>query len=315
MARKIILDTDPGVDDAMAIFFALASSELEIMGLTTVFGNAHQEITTKNALTLLDIAGREDIPVIAGAKKPIDSPYIGPVPHVHGENGLGDAATPPVSGAPLPIYAPDWIYQQVSANPGEITILTVGPLTNLALALIQYPDLPQLVNEIVIMGGNALVPGNATPAAEANMLNDPEAADLVLGASWHVTMVGLDVTHRVNLKGNAIDKLTQGSSGPTRFLALAIPLYRNFFEATNGIDGIYIHDPTAVAYLIAPELFTIQAWPVRVETEGFSRGKTWPSLGDTDDETPAPWQGRPRVSICTDVNSQAVIDLILSRLV
>ena len=314
MARKIILDTDPGVDDAMAIFFALASPELEIVGLTTVFGNAQLEATTKNALTLLEIADRKEIPVVAGANKPIASPYLGPVPHVHGENGLGNAKTPPVSGSPLSSSVTEWMYQQLSANPGEITILTVGPLTNLALALTTYPDLPQLVNKIVVMGGNALVPGNATPAAEANMLNDPEAADLVLGAPWDVTMVGLDVTHQVNLKGDAIDKLTQRLAGPNRFLAKAIPLYRDFFEKTNGIDGIYIHDPTAVAYLIAPELFTIQEWPVRVETQSFSRGKTWPSLGDTDDSTPAPWLDRPKVSICTNVDDLAIIELILSRL-
>ena len=229
MARKIIFDTDPGVDDAMAIFLALASDELEVVGLTTVFGNASLENTTKNALTLLEIADRKDIPVVAGAHKPMDSAYIGPVPHVHGANGLGDAITPPVSIAPLPIFVTEWMYTQVSEHPGEITILTVGPLTNLALTLKKYPDLPQLVKDVVVMGGNALVPGNATPAAEANMLNDPEAADLVFGAPWKVTMVGLDVTHQVNLHGHAIDALSANPHKTNQLLSAAIPVYRHFF--------------------------------------------------------------------------------------
>ena len=314
IVKKVILDTDPGVDDAMAIFFALASSELEIVGLTTVFGNADIKTTTKNALALLEIADRKEIPVVSGANKPIDSPYPGPVPHVHGENGLGNATIPPVSGSPLSSAVSEWMYQQVCENPGEITILAVGPLTNLALALMKYPDLPGLVDKIVVMGGNALVPGNATPAAEANMFNDPEAADLVFGASWHVTMVGLDVTHQVILNGQLINKLTGVSNRSNQFLSAAIPFYQDFFERTNGIDGMYLHDPTAVAYLIAPELFTIQEWPVRVETQSFSRGKTWPSLGDTDDSVPAAWQDRPDVSICTNVDDQAVVDLFVSRL-
>ena len=314
MVRKIIFDTDPGVDDAMAIFFALASSELEMLGLTTVFGNADLHTTTRNALALLEMAGRQDIPVVAGAEKPIDAPYPGPVPQVHGNNGLGDAAIPAVSSPPLPDVAADWIYHQVAAHPGEVTLLTVGPLTNLALALKKYPDFPELVHEVVAMGGNAIVPGNATPAAEANMYNDPEAADLVFGAAWPVTMVGLDVTHAVNMKGAVIDKLAQCSDVPNQFLAAAIPLYRDFFERVNGIDGIYMHDPTAVAYLIAPQLFTIQKCPVRVETEGFSRGKTWPSLGDTDDEVPAAWQNRPDVSICMGVDDRAVLDLFMERM-
>ena len=312
--KKIIFDTDPGVDDAMAIFLALASSELDVIGLTTVYGNAGIEKTTTNALALLDIAERSDIPVVAGASKPIASSYPGPVPHVHGENGLGNATLPTVSRSPRSTPVEEWMYQQVARDPGAITILTVGPVTNLALTLLRYPDLPNLVDNVVVMGGNALVPGNATPAAEANMFNDPEAADLVFGAPWQVTMVGLDVTHKVNMKGKAIDELTQRSGKINQLMAAAIPLYRDFFERTNGIDGIYIHDPTAVTYLIAPELFTLQQWPVRVETEGFSRGKTWPNLGDTDDSTPAPWRDRPLVSVCTDVDDQAVIDLLLERL-
>lgn len=286
-----------------------------ILGLTTIFGNASTETTTHNALALLEIAGRPDIPVIQGASNPIAMPYAGPVPLVHGENGLGDAELPAVTSSPLDISAADWMYKQVSENPGEVTILAVGPLTNLAVVLQKYPDIVSLVDEIVVMGGNALVPGNITPSAEANMYNDPEAADLVFGASWKVTMVGLDVSHCVNMKSMDIQKITRHTGAANQLLARAIPLYQSFFERMNGIDGVYLHDPSAVMYLVKPELFKTEAWPLRVETEGFSRGKTWPSMGDTDIPTPEPWQNRPLVSICTEVDHEALIAEVIKRFV
>lgn len=314
MPRKIILDTDPGVDDAMAIFLALASPELDVIGLTTIFGNASTELTTRNALALLEIAGRPGVPVIAGASTPIAAPYAGPVPQVHGENGLGGAPLPTISSTPKDTTAIEWMYQQTLLHPGEVTILAVGPLTNLAQALLTYPDIVKHVDEVVVMGGNAFVPGNISPAAEANMYNDPEAADLVFGASWNVTMVGLDVTHRVNMESLEIQKITSSPKPVNQFLAMAIPHYQRFFEKTNSIDGMFIHDPSAVMYLVDPSLFKTESYPLRVETESFSRGKTWPSLGDTDEAAPEAWQNRPLVSICTEVNSQLLIAEVIERL-
>ncbi|MEM6706422.1 MAG: nucleoside hydrolase [Acidobacteriota bacterium] len=311
--RKIVFDTDPGVDDAMALYLALASEELEVLGLTTVFGNHTTEVTTRNALALLQIAGREDIPVVAGAKDPVAMPYLGPVAHVHGDNGLGNADLPEVT-AKADEGAARWMFEQAAAHPGEVTLLAVGPLTNLAVALERHPEIESLVQEVVVMGGNALVPGNATPAAEANMLNDPEAADRVFGASWKVSMIGLDVTHEVIPTGAELDRLATSKLPATRFLSEVVPFYRHFFESTNGIDGIYMHDPTAVVYLIAPELFTSERWALRVETEGMSRGKTWPSLGGTDDATPSAWRDRPRVTVCTGAEERAVIELTFDRL-
>jgi purine nucleosidase len=312
---KVIIDTDPGVDDALAILLAAASPELELLGLTTVMGNCAVDVATRNALVLLDVAGRPDVPVARGAADPIASPYLGPVPQVHGVDGMGDGGPlPAVTGAPVAESAAEFLCRTVAANPGEVTILAVGPLTNLALALRLRPDLDTLVERVVVMGGNALVPGNATPAAEANMRSDPEAADVVFGARWPVTMVGLDVTHRVNLRGADLDRLTATPTPAGRHLARALPLYRSFFAHTNGLDGIYVHDPTAVVYLLDPASFAVSRWPVRVETQGISRGKTWPSLGDTDDSTPAPWLGRPVVDVCVDVESARVVDEILRRL-
>ncbi len=312
---KLVIDTDPGVDDAVAILLAAACPELELLGLTTVFGNCAVDVATRNALVLRDVAGRPDLPVARGAADPLASPYLGPVPQVHGADGMGDVgALPAPSGAPVAHSAAEFLCRTASAHPGEVTILAVGPLTNLALALRLRPDLDTLVDRVVVMGGNALVPGNATPAAEANMHGDPEAADVVLGARWPVTMVGLDVTHKVNLRGADIDRLTAAPTPAGRHLARALPHYRSFFERTNGLDGIYVHDPSAVAYLVDPALFSTARWPVRVETQGFSRGKTWPSLGDTDTAAPAPWRDRPLVDVCVDVAAEKVVDLVLARL-
>lgn len=312
---KVVIDTDPGVDDAVAILFAAASPELSLLGLTTVFGNCAVDVATHNALVLRDVAGRPDLPVARGAADPLATPYLGPVPQVHGVDGMGDGGPlPSPSGAPVAETAAEFLCATVSEHPGEVTILAVGPLTNLALALRLRPDLDTLVSRVVVMGGNALVPGNATPAAEANIRNDPEAADVVFGARWPVTMVGLDVTHRVLLRGADIDRVTGADTPAGRHLARALPLYRSFFAHTNGLDGIYVHDPTAVAYLLDPALFTVAHWPLRVETQGFSRGKTWPNLGNTDDATPEPWRDRPPVGVCTDVESAGVLDLILRRL-
>ena len=314
MVRKLLIDTDPGVDDAMAILMALASPEFDVVGLTTIFGNAATQVTTQNALTLVEVAGRADIPVARGASDPVATNYLGPVPQVHGTNGLGDAPLAAPAGSAVPERGADFIHTVAAASPGEVTLLALGPLTNLALALDTHPDLAGLVDEVVVMGGNALVPGNATPVAEANINNDPEAADRVFGADWKVTMVGLDVTHQINLTGAAIAKIAAGDSPGARLLADAVPHYQRFYQATNGIDGIFVHDPSTVAFLLDPDAFTTQAWPVRVETESFSRGKTWPNLGNTDDETPPAWRGRPTVAVCTAVDGRRVVDLVVDRL-
>lgn len=314
MTRRLLIDTDPGVDDAMAILMALGSPEFGVVGLTTVFGNAATDVTTRNALALLDVAGRTDIPVAEGAHDPMATSYLGPVPHVHGENGLGDAPLPTPTGTTNGLRAADFIHETAAAAPGELVLLALGPLTNLGLALTEHPDLPDLVDEVVVMGGNALGPGNATPTAEANINNDPEAADLVFGADWKVTMVGLDVTHQVNLTGDAIRRISSGTSPGAHLLAGALPHYQRFYESTNGIDGIFVHDPSTVAFLLDPSAFTTEAWAVRVETESFSRGKTWPNMGNTDDATPPAWRGRPTVDVCVGVDSARVLALLEERL-
>jgi inosine-uridine nucleoside N-ribohydrolase len=310
--KKIIIDTDPGVDDAMAIFFALKSPELDVVGLTTIFGNVHTELATTNALRLLEIADRVDIPVAKGAEAPMAGPFGGPVPFVHGDDGQGNVHLPVPSTEPVPEPAAEFIVDQIMSFPGEITLVPIGPLTNIALALRLEPQIVKQVKEVVLMGGNALVPGNATPAAEANIHNDPEAADIVFGAGWPLTMVGLDVTHKVNMTRDHLDAYANADNPMAKHIARIVPFYRRFFEMRNKIDGIFVHDSSAIAYVINPALFETKQWPVRVETQGISRGKTWPAVGDT--ERAAAWQGRPKVSVCIDVHADITLDMELKRL-
>ena len=311
MARKIIIDTDPGVDDAMAIFFALCSPELEIVGLTTIFGNVHTDLAVVNALRLLEIAGQDSIPVAPGATHPLTGDFEGPVPYVHGEDGQGNIFLPPPKSAPIDISAAQFIVEELRANPGEITLVPVGPLTNIALALRLEPRIVDWVDEVVLMGGNALAPGNASPAAEANIHNDPEAADLVFGAGWQVTMVGLDVTLKVHMRPADIDGYAAHQNPMSAHITRILPHYRHYFESHYEAKGIFVHDSSAIAYLIDPSLFKTESWPIRVGTMGLGRGKTWPAWGE---RMPPPWQNRPPVNVCVDVDGAAVVRVEEQRL-
>ena len=311
MPRKIIIDTDPGVDDTMAIFFALCSPELEVVGLTTIFGNVHTELATKNALRLLEIAGRRDIPVAHGADDALTQPYEGPVPSVHGADGQGEIFLPDPAGEPLDISAAQFIVEQLRAHPGEITLVPVGPLTNIALALRLEPRITEWAHEVVLMGGNALVPGNASPAGEANIRNDPEAADVVFGADWQVTMVGLDVTLRVQMTPEQIAEYATHGNPMSDHITRVLPHYRNYFEANYDAEGIFVHDSSAIAYVIDPELFKVRRWPIRVGTQGLGRGKTWPATGG---HVLSAWENRRAVNVCVGVDGGRLVELEAERL-
>lgn len=331
-AQKIIIDTDPGIDDAMAIFFALRSPELDVIGLTTIFGNVHTDLATTNALRLLEIAGRADIPVAKGVDDPLAFPFHGPVPFVHGDDGQGNVHLPPPNGKAIDQNAAGFIIEQVMRAPGEITLVPIGPLTNIALALRLEPRIAQNVRQVVIMGGNATVPGNASPAAEANILNDPEAADEVFGADWRVTMVGLDVTQQVRMSRAHLADYGAIDNDMARHIARIVPFYASFYQRANGWDGIYVHDSSVIAYLIDPTLFTTIQCPVRVDcSSGISRGKTLAALvypatradtaydrGDAISEVneliPMPWRTRPNVNICVGVDGERLIALETARM-
>jgi uridine nucleosidase len=311
--RRIIIDTDPGVDDAMAIFYALDSPEVEVVGLTTVFGNAHTETTTYNALALLELAGRSDIPVARGADGPLAGPFEGPADFVHGTDGQGNAGIAAPTTQAIVQDAAQFIIDTVRASPGEITLVAIGPLTNIALAMQREPRLTENVREIVLMGGNAFTHGNATPAAEANIHNDPEAADIVFGASCPITMAGLDVTEKIQMTREDLARIGTMGNPRADHLARILPFYLDFHAKTDKLDGIHLHDSTAISYLIAPDAFTWEEYAIRVDCgNSFARGETVAAKGTADTETA--WAGRTQVRILTGADSHRLVELELSRL-
>jgi purine nucleosidase len=264
MAQKIILDCDPGIDDAMAIAFAVGSADIELVGITTVAGNVGLGKTTANALRLLDFFGAAPVPVSAGAAAPLARPAI-TAEHVHGADGLRGLQLPP-GGPPRPGHAVDYILDTVMAAPGEITLVAVGPLTNVALALRREPALAGSVRDFVIMGGST-TRGNVTPAAEFNIAADPEAAAEVFAAGWTVTMVGLDVTLQATANADVLDRL----SGLGRLAdQLLLPGLRRFDQDLEhvGTGEAAVHDVCAVAYVARPGLLGCVPARVEVETEG-----------------------------------------------
>ena len=311
--RKLIIDTDPGIDDAMAIIYALASPEFDVIGLTTVFGNAHVETCTVNAMYILEVAGRSEIPVAQGAGRPLAMDFRGPATYVHGNNGLADIAIPATKRKPHPLHAAHFIIEQVLAAPGEITLVPIGPLTNIALAMLLCPELPKHLAGMVIMGGNAFCPGNASPAAEANIINDPEAADIVFGADCPIVMCGLDVTERTVMTNEHIGFIGTIENPRGQLAAGILPHYRDFHMVKGMSDGIFVHDSTCISYMLAPQHYVTAVHPIRVDCgDGVGRGKTWPSLRHL--LPGGPWTDRRPVTILTQVDSAAVVALELARL-
>jgi inosine-uridine nucleoside N-ribohydrolase len=312
--RRILIDTDPGIDDAMAIFYALESPELDVVALTTVFGNAHTTTCTRNALRLLEIADRTDIPVAEGAHRPLAMPFRGPVAFVHGTDGQGDGGMTEPRTTAIQRDAVSLIIDTVMSSPGEITLVPIGPLTNIAMAMIIEPRLTSNAAAIVLMGGNAFCAGNATPSAEANIVNDPEAADIVFGAECPIVMAGLDVTEQTLMTSAELDLIDTVDNPRARHLAAIVPFYRRFYKERADLDGIHIHDSTVISYLLAPHLYTSVQHPIRVDTgHGVGRGKTWAKIKSPDDPNNA-WANRRPATILTGVDRDAVVDLELTRL-
>ena len=314
MPKKIIIDTDPGVDDAMAILFALKSPELDVVGLTTIFGNVYTPQGVENALRLVELAGRPDIPVAHGAELPLVAPLESVADFVHGSDGLGNTNPPRPRGHPDGRPAAQFIVDTVmAAQPGEITLVPLGPLTNLALALALEPRLVDHVAGVVLMGGAAMVNGNVNPAAEANIWHDPHAADIVFTAGWPVTMVGLDVTMQTVMTDDYLASLNVPGSTEGEFIYRISRFYRDFHHRHYGMNGIHTHDPSAIAYVINPDLFTTRRGPVRVITEGPAAGLT---LLDRRQQwlEPNAWSDKPAVNVCVGVDSERLLALYRERI-
>lgn len=265
--RRIILDCDPGVDDALALLLAFAAPEaVKVEGITTVIGNVMLPATTANALRIRDLAGRGDIPVYAGCPRPIMAP-VNREQSVHGGDGLGDIGLPAPASAIETEHAVDAIIRILRDNPGEITLCPIGPMTNIALALIKAPDIAPLIREIVFMGGAAFRPGNSTPAAEFNFMIDPHAAQVMLTAGVPLTMFGLDVTAQALI---APDWMADVEQAGGRIARAAVAMLRAY-----GAGDPCLHDPCVIAHLIDPTLFDgVDAW-VEVETTApLARGQS-----------------------------------------
>jgi len=280
-SRKIIIDTDPGADDAMAILLALNSPELDVKALTVVAGNVVVEQGLDNALKLVSLAGRCDVAVARGAEQPLVQKLI-TAEFFHGANGLGDVELPAPACRADARFAADLIIELVHQYPHEITLVPVGPLTNIALAVSKDPSLVPLVKEVVLMGG-AISGGNATAAAEANIYNDPEAARVVFEAGWPLTMVGLNVTEKTRFTRADLNQLAK-THGRENDFAVGVLKFMVDLAGKLGADGTAMHDPLAVGAMIDRSLITTADMRVDVETRGeHTRGETVASRHNSSD--------------------------------
>ncbi len=325
--KRVIIDTDPGIDDVAALLLALASPELEVIALTTIYGNASVETCTVNALHLLHLAGRGDIPVYKGSGKPLlRLASEGWASHIHGSDGLGGLGaltgnsstafgsmqgTGEAEGTAVPIagkHAALAIVETVMASPGEVTILALGRMTNVALALALEPEVAEAVREVVVMGGAVTVPGNVSQVATANLHEDPEAAAMVYRSGASIVQVGLDVCNQVTVSPTQLRNIEEAGSPATRLLAEATEYLREAYIRTGRIgpdEGVRYNDMPAVGYAINPGLFTVRPALVRIETHSeLTRG-----------QTVADWESKEtNTGICLEVDSNGLTSLFTERL-
>ena len=317
----VIIDTDPGTDDAMAILLALLSSEIDVRAFTVVPGNVIASQALENTLRLVSLAGRCDVPIAAGAQRPLAQKLI-TAEFVHGENGLGDIELPDSRCEADSRFAPDLIIEMIHQMPGRITLVPIGPLTNIALALLKDPTIVPLVKEVVLMGGS-ITEGNVTAVAEANIFNDPEAAQLVFHAGWKVTMVGLDVTHKTKFGSVHLGRLSR-THGTLNDFATRVMRFLVNLSAEFGAEGTPMHDPLAVGVVIDPSLVRTRHMRIHVETRGeLTRGAT---VGNRNNavERNEPREDRlvmtgidrvePNTHVAVEVDAERFIDLFVGEL-
>jgi inosine-uridine nucleoside N-ribohydrolase len=313
--HKVIFDTDPGVDDAMALLFLHNHPEIDLIGITTVFGNAAIETTTRNALFLKREWGI-DAPVARGNGKtfnPMRNPVDWPV-MIHGHDGLGNIGVPETIDLPLdPRPAHRFIIDTVRANPGEVTLIAVGRMSNLAFALKEDPEIAGLVKQVIIMGGAFDVPGNITPAAEANIHGDPEAADHVMTAPWKVVVVGLDVTMKTVMTRHRLAELVSENGARLQLLSDLSQFYIDFYGRHVEGEGMVVHDSCACVYLVAPHLFTTRSGAIRVVADGIADGQTI-QKPDGHSFPPGNWDDLPSQQACIGIDADGVMALLSDTL-
>ncbi|MEJ6708607.1 MAG: nucleoside hydrolase [Amylibacter sp.] len=302
MTHKIIIDTDPGIDDAMAIFYAALHPEIEIVGMTGVFGNVTADIATRNAIVLAERC-KQSIPVAKGANTPLVMEPNGVSDYVHGTEGFGTMPAQPITGKPLDEPAHEFICRLINENPGEITLCPIGPLTNIALALQHDPSIAAKTKAVFIMGGG-LDLGNVTDFAEANIWNDPHAADIVFAANWPITMVGLDVTTQVQCTPADFERLAKSTPVLGGFLNEAVQFYFDFYASYYGQRGCHMHDPSAIIAITDPQYFTIETHALEVIVDGARIGQTVRST----------YPSRPKHKVPMGVDAEGVKQRFLSMI-
>ena len=303
MPTPIILDCDPGHDDAIALLLALGSPELELLGVTTTYGNQTLEKTTANALRVLELAGRADVPVASGADEPLERELV-VAAHVHGESGLDGPTLPPPSAEPVSTDAVAWIADAIGRSSSPVTLVPTGPLTNIATYLRAHGTAG--IDRIVLMGG-AIAEGNMTPAAEFNIWADPEAAQIVFDAELDVTMIGLDVTHMA-VTGTGVQTRLRDAGSVGVFVAELVDFFTVYHRQTYGWDGAPIHDAVAVAHVLRPGLVETKLRNVQVElVSDLCRGRTVVDL----------WLRTGRhanAHVGVDLDSDGFFDLLIERI-
>jgi purine nucleosidase len=307
VARPIIIDTDPGQDDAIALLLALAvPEELEVLGITAVAGNVPLDLTTHNSLMMTELAGRPEIPVFAGCDRPMVRPLV-TAEYVHGKTGIDGAGTPDPTIGPADGHAVDFIIDTARATPG-LTICTLGPLTNVGVALDRAPDIKDNIEQLVLMGGGFFEGGNTTPAAEFNIYVDPHAADIVFRSGIPLVMMPLDVTHKALTSNARIEAFNDLGNASGAVTAGMLEFFERYDMERYGTVGAPLHDPCVIAYLLEPELFKGRHVAVSIETESeLTMGMTvvdW--WGLTDDE--------PNCMVMHEVNDERFYQLLTERI-
>ncbi|RBO53546.1 nucleoside hydrolase [Rhodovulum sp. BSW8] len=309
MPRKIIIDTDPGQDDAVAILLALASpDEIEVLGITAVAGNVPLALTQKNARMVCELAGRPDIRVFAGCDRPLAGALV-TAEHVHGKTGLDGPALPDPTMPLQDAHAVTFLIETLRAAPeGEVTLCPLGPLTNIATALREAPEIAPKIREIVLMGGAYFEVGNITPTAEFNIFVDPEAASIVFASGVPLTVMPLDVTHKALVTKPRNDAFRALGTAAGEAVAAMTDFFERYDREKYGSEGAPLHDPCVTAYLIRPGLFRGRHVNVEIETEGrFTRGMTV-----------ADWWGvsgrAPNATFMGDIDADAFFTLLTDRL-
>ncbi|OIW21028.1 hypothetical protein TanjilG_27658 [Lupinus angustifolius] len=305
--EKLIIDTDPGIDDSMAIMMAFRSPEVEILGLTTIFGNAATEDATRNALVLCEIAGQH-IPVAEGSHEPLKGGKPRIADFVHGKDGLGNLFLPSPKANKIEKSACEFLVEKVSEYPGEVSVLALGPLTNIALAIKSDSSFASKVKRIVVLGGAFFALGNVNPAAEANIHGDPEAADIVFTSGANIVVVGINITTQVQFTDADLLALKESKGKYAPLLSDMCKFYRDWHVKSDGVHGIFLHDPVSFVAVVRPDLFTYKTGVVRVETQGLCVGHTLMDQGLKRWNTSNPWTGYSPVSVAWTVNVDGVLN-------